>query len=195
MTAIDLRQATLAELRADVSARTGRGINAIVAGIGLWTVFAILGVLVHSEFVLALCYVFGSGLLFPLSLVVAKLMHLDTYAKGNPLGTLAGLTGAVQILFIPLMLGAVFLVPTAVPWFLAVLVGAHFLPFAWLFASRAYVVAAIAIPVAAGLIGLLGPVLLPAAAAIVPIAAPLSVVVILAVVAILLSKENAADRA
>lgn len=86
MTTLELNAATLDELRADVSARTGRGINAIVAGIGLWTVFAILGLLISDDFILALCYVFGSGLLFPLSLLVAKAMRLDTYAKGNGLG-------------------------------------------------------------------------------------------------------------
>jgi len=86
MTTLELNAATLDELRADVSARTGRGINAILAGIGLWTVFAILGLLISDDFILGLCYVFGSGLLFPLSLLVAKAMRLDTYAKGNGLG-------------------------------------------------------------------------------------------------------------
>lgn len=188
MTTLDLHTATLDELRADVSARTGRGINAIIAGIGLWTVFAILGLVIRNEFVLALCYVFGSGLLFPLSLLVAKAMRLDTYAKGNGLGTLAGIIGSVQILFIPLMVGAILLLPAAVPWFLAVLVGAHFLPFSWLFASRAYVFAAVSIPVAAGLIGLLLP-------AIVPVAVPLTVVVLLAVTAVGLARANAAGTA
>jgi len=194
MTTLDLAKASLADVRADLSARTARGINAIVAGIGLWTLFTILGIVLRSEFVLALCYVFGSGLLFPLSLVVARWMRIDTFAKGNPLGPLAGVNGAVQILFIPLMLGAVFFIPTAVPWFLAVLVGAHFLPYAWLYSSRAYVVASVAIPVVAGLIGILTPFILPELATlIVPIAAPAAVVVILAIVAAMLVKENRAD--
>lgn len=188
MTTIDLSAATLPELRADLTRRTGRGINAIVAGIGLWSVFTALGAVVPNEFVLALCYVFGAGLLFPLSLLVARAMKLDTFAKGNPLAPLAGLTGTLQLLFTPLMIGATFLVPAAVPWFLAVLVGAHFLPFSWLFASKAYVFAAVAMPVLAGLAGWLLPTL-------VPIVAPAAVVAVLVVTAIMLARENAADRA
>lgn len=187
MTTVTLDNATLAELRADISARAGRGINAIITGIGLWTVFAILGMLIPNEFVLGLCYLFGSGLLFPLSLVVAKAMKLDTYAKGNGLGPLAGIIGAVQILYIPLMVGAIILLPATVPWFLAVLVGAHFLPYAWLFSSRAYVFASVSIPIISGLIGLLFP-------AAVPIASPAAVVVLLAITAGMLARENAADK-
>lgn len=150
--------------------------------------FTALGAVVPNEFVLALCYVFGAGLLFPLSLLVARAMKLDTFAKGNPLAPLAGLTGTLQLLFTPLMIGATFLVPAAVPWFLAVLVGAHFLPFSWLFASKAYVFAAIAMPVLASLTGWLLP-------GLVPIVAPASVVAVLIVTATLLARENAADRA
>jgi len=83
------------------------------------------------------------------------------------------------------MLGAVFLTPRSVPWFLAVLVGAHLLPYAWLYRSRAYLVASIGIPVASGLVGWLLPDL-------VRFAAPAAVVVLLAVTAFLLHRENRA---
>lgn len=180
-----LASAPLDTLQTDLSVRTGRGINAMIAGVILWTLFGIAGAVVADEFILALVYVFGAGLLFPLSLLVAKALRLDTYAKGNPLGPLAGILGGLQILFIPLMLGAVFLTPRSVPWFLAVLVGAHLLPYAWLYRSRAYLVASIGIPVASGLVGWLLPDL-------VRFAAPAAVVVLLAVTAFLLHRENRA---
>ncbi|GAA4114012.1 hypothetical protein FB556_0788 [Enteractinococcus coprophilus] len=177
----------LTHLRQDLSHRTGRGLNAIVAGIVLWSTFTVLGVVLSDSFVLALAYVFGAGALFPLSLLVAKFLKLDPFASGNPLGTLAGLLGAVQVLFIPLMIGAVLAVPTMVPWFLAVLVGAHFLPFSWVYSSRAYLIAAISMPVAAGSYAWLLP-------ASVPIVVPAAVTAILILVAVLLSRENAKTR-
>jgi hypothetical protein len=97
---------------------------------------------------------------------------------------LAGLLGAMQILFIPLMIGAVLTVPDMVPWFLAVLVGAHFLPFSWVYESRAYIVAAVSIPLAAGLIAWLVPTL-------VATLVPATVTALLALTAILLKRENA----
>lgn len=65
-------QESLTQLRHDLSYRTGRGLNAIIAGIFLWEAFAVLGVLITDSYMLGLVYVFGAGLL-----------------------------GAVQLLFIP----------------------------------------------------------------------------------------------
>lgn len=184
MTTIDrLAAANLDELQTDLAARTGRGINATTAGIVLWAIFAALGAVIADDRILALFYVLGAGLLFPFSLVVAKVMKLDTFAKGNPIAPLAGLLGAVQILYIPLMIGALLVVPHMVPWFLAVLVGAHFLPYAWLFRSRAYVFASVSIPLAAGAVGWLLPDLA-------RFAAPGAVVVLLAITTFLLAREN-----
>jgi len=91
-----LASAPLDTLQTDLSVRTGRGINAMIAGVILWTLFGIAGAVVADEFILALVYVFGAGLLFPLSLLVAKALRLDTYAKGNPLGPLAGILGGCR---------------------------------------------------------------------------------------------------
>jgi hypothetical protein len=55
------------------------------------------------------------------------------------------------------MLGAYFATPQMAPWYLAVLVGAHFLPFSWLFEGRAYLFAAVATSLSAGLTGWLLP--------------------------------------
>jgi len=188
VTTDNLTTADLPTLQRDLCARTGRGLNAIVAGVILWTLFAAAGAVVADDFILALVYLFGAGLLFPFSLLVAKVLRLDPYAKENPLGTLAGVLGSVQILFIPLMWGAAFAVPHMVPWFLAVLVGAHLLPYAWLYRSRAYVFASIALPVAAGAVGWL----LPHG---VRFAAPGAAVVLLIVTAFLLARENRAASA
>jgi len=177
-------QQSLTQLRQDLSHRTGRGLNSIVAAIFLWAAFTVLGVFITDSYTLTLIYVFGAGLLFPLSLLVSKPLGLDPFAAGNPLGTLAGLLGAMQILFIPLMIGAVLTVPDMVPWFLAVLVGAHFLPFSWVYESRAYILAAAAIPLTAGLIAWLVPNL-------VTTLVPATVTALLAVTAILLRRENA----
>ena len=143
----------MVEIKADLARRTGRGVNNIVAGIGLWIVFGILGILLPDSPKKALIYLFGAGLLFPLGLLVGSLMKLDIFAKGNPLSHLPGYLGGLQILFIPLMVGAYFASPNMVPWYLGVLVGAHFLPFGWLYDSKAYTIGAVMISLLSGLVG------------------------------------------
>jgi hypothetical protein len=83
------------------------------------------------------------------------------------------------------MIGAYVTTPQAVPWYLAVLVGAHFLPFAWLYDSRAYVFCAVATVAAAGLSAWM----LPAATYIVT---PFAVAAVLAVTVVLLVRQSAA---
>lgn len=178
---------TLDTLKLDFARRTRRGLNNIIAGILLWSLFAILGIVLADWPQKALIYLFGAGMLFPLGLASGAALKFDVFAKGNPPGLLAGLIGGLQILFIPLMLGAYFTTPQMAPWYLAVLVGAHFLPFSWLYEGQAYRFAAVATSIGAGLSGWL----LPNNTFVVT---PLIVVVILVATAVLLQREIAADR-
>ncbi len=179
--------ASLDALRQDLRTRTGRGSSALLGGTLLWATFGILGLVLPDRPERALLYLFGAGALFPLSLLLARVRGLDPFARGNPLGTLAGLLGAVQVLYIPVLLGAYYLIPDAVPWFLGVLVGAHLLPFAWLHGSTGYLTAAIGTTTAAGLSGWL-------TAEHAHITTPFSVTAVLAVASVLLLRESRTDR-
>jgi hypothetical protein len=83
------------------------------------------------------------------------------------------------------MIGAYITTPQAVPWYLAVLVGAHFLLFAWLYDSGAYVFCALATVAAAGLSAWM----LPGATYVVT---PFAVAAVLAATAALLVRQSAA---
>lgn len=73
------------------------------------------------------------------------------------------------------------------PWYLGVLVGPHFLPFAWLYGSRAYLFASAATTAAASPAGWI----LPALAFVAP---PSAVAAVLLLTSLLLWREAAADR-
>jgi hypothetical protein len=141
---------TLPALQRDLAVRTGRGISNMVAGALLWTALTVVGALVADDTAVAVVYLAGAGLLFPIALAIARVQGLDPWAKGNPLGTLAGLLGGVQILYIPVLIGMAATGPQNVPWVLAVLVGAHLLPFMWVYRSETYLFAAATICVLAG---------------------------------------------
>ena len=178
---------TIEESKRDLARRTRRGISNILAGVLLWTLFAVLGILLPPSPEKALIYLFGAGLLLPMGLGLGALLRFDMFAKGNPLTQLAGLLGGLQILFIPLMIGAYYASPQMVPWYLAVLVGAHFLPFSWLYESRGYWFAAVATSVGGGLSGWL----FPEQAFVMT---PLLVAGVLAITAVLLLQEIKSDR-
>jgi hypothetical protein len=72
-------------IKLDLARRTWRGLNNILAGILLWGGFAVLGMILPDSSLKALVYLFGAGLLFPLGLLIGKLLKIDMFAQGNPL--------------------------------------------------------------------------------------------------------------
>lgn len=175
-------------LKRDLARRSWRGLPNILAGVLLWATFGVLGIILPATPQRALVYLYGAGALLPLGMLIAALLRIDLFAKGNPLALLGGYLGGLQILFIPLMLGAYFTTPQLVPWYLGVLVGAHFLPFAWLYDSRAYLFGALATTAAAALTGWL----LPALPFVAP---PFAVAAVLLLTALLLWWEASDDAA
>lgn len=147
----------LAALKLDLAVRTRRGLPMIVAACVLWSVFVLTGLSLPTSQAQALVYLFGAGMLVPLGLATASLLKIDLFVNDNPLSGLLGYAGGAQILFAPIMIACYFTAPSSVPWFLAVLVGAHFLPFAWIFESRSYIFAAVAMSALAGLSAWLWP--------------------------------------
>ncbi len=171
---------------------TQRGINNILGGILLWTTFGVLSLLLPDRLPLtnqpheAIVYLFGAGLLFPLGLLIGQWMGIDTFAKDHPMSLLSGLIGGLQILFIPVMLGAYFASPESVPWYLASLVGAHFLPFYWVYDSIAYLIGALGLVLVAVVAALFAP-------ALTFLIVPFGVATVLLVVAFVLNRENQKD--
>lgn len=174
---------TVQAAKDDLARRTRFGMPYILAGFLLWMVFGLLGVILPASPRNGLIYLFGAGLLWPLGLAIGALLKIDQFAKGNPLAPLAGLLGGMQILFIPLMIGAYVNTPQAVPWYLAVLVGAHLLPFTWLYDSKAYLFCAVTSVIVAGLSGWL----LPDRTYVVT---PFAVAIVLALTAWLLARQS-----
>lgn len=178
----------LGTMKRDLARRSWRGLPNIMAAVGLWIAFGALGIALPDTPQRALIYLFGAGLLLPLGLLIAALLRIDLFARGNPLALLGGYLGGLQILFIPLMVGAYLATPQFVPWYLGVLVGAHFLPFAWLYDSRAYLLGSIGTASAAALTGWLLP-------AMTYVATPFAVAAALLLTALLLWRERMDDPA
>ncbi len=178
---------TINEAKHDVARRSRRGITTIRAGVVLWTTFGVLGMVLPPSPHRALIYLFGAGMVLPIGMLLAALLKIDLFANGNPLGRLGGVLGGLQLLFIPLMIGAYGATPHAVPWYLGVLVGAHFLPFMWVFNSYAYLFCALATTAVAGLSGLVLPHLT-------FVVTPFAVAGVLLITVVLLMREIAADE-
>ena len=95
-----------------------------------------------------------AAVLLPLSYFVSKLINVDFQNKGNPLTELGILFSVNQALYLLIAMWVYPTIPEKMLMILAIIFGAHLLPYSWLYKSRVYLVLSILIPFLALIIGL-----------------------------------------
>lgn len=140
------------ELRMELSAEAGKGYPMFIAGVIFWLLMGVGGFFVPQQ-IMVWVYLFGIGLVLPLGILVSKLIHVNFLATHNPLSTIGGLVGGIQIFFAPIIILVAYQQPDWIPFIVGVLTGAHFLPYVAIYRSKAYIFQTVATVVAASLIG------------------------------------------
>lgn len=126
------------EVVLDLMKRTKKGIAMFYVGTVYWLLLGLLSFAGLDIKLMGLIYFIGAGMLFPLGILVSKVLKIDFIAGDNPLTKIAGVLGGMQILFAPVLIFVYMENPGWIPFFVAILTGAHFLPFAVLYKSKAY---------------------------------------------------------
>jgi hypothetical protein len=173
--------------RATLARVTRRGIGATIAGIFFWAAAVALttwsGLPVRTQGWALLCVAI---LVYPAGYLINRALGGDLLARGHPLGGIVRTLGATEGLGWAVTGVFVLQAPTLVPFAMAAMAGAHFLPFAWLYRSRAYAVLGAASVTGAALLQILLPDLAPRAI-------PASMVVGYALATIAVARQNGAE--
>lgn len=106
------------------------------AGALYWLAMGVLGLIIEGK-TLALCYLLGVGSIFPLGLLLGRLLKADLMSR-NPLGALSGIVGGIQAFFLPLWIVIYIEHFELIPFAIGLLAGSHFLPYIWIYRSRTY---------------------------------------------------------
>jgi hypothetical protein len=140
------------ELSMELSAEAGKGYPMFIAGIIFWLMMGVGGLFVPQQ-IMVWVYLFGIGLVLPLGILVSKVVHVNFLATHNPLSTIGGLVGGIQIFFAPIIILIAYQQPDWIPFVVGVLTGAHFLPYAAIYQSKGYIFQTVATVLAASVIG------------------------------------------
>lgn len=144
---------TLEELRLDSARNQKKGLHFIVASIFIWIAIAAI----HYTSMAALSknfYTFmAAAALLPLSFGISKLIKADFTHKSNPLTNLGLLFSLNQMLYLLIAMWVYSAVPEKFVMVLAIIFGAHLLPYSWLYKSVSYRVMSIAVSIAILIIG------------------------------------------
>lgn len=92
--------------------------------------------------------------LLPISYLVSKPLKIDFQNKDNPLTALGVLFSVNQILYLLIAMWIFPTIPEKMLMVIAMIFGAHLMPYSWLYESKSYLAFSIAIPFVALFVGL-----------------------------------------
>ena len=141
-------------LKIDFAVKQKKGLPFILASAVLWTImlFAFLTDLnLTAKNVIAMCC---SALLMPVGMLFGRILKVDIFSKDNPLSGLSVVAALNQLMYLPIVLWTMYAVPDKMIMVYAIVVGAHFLPYYWIYFSPTYFYASILIPIASLLFGI-----------------------------------------
>ncbi|WP_338472407.1 hypothetical protein R4Z10_06575 [Niallia sp. XMNu-256] len=128
---------TLDLLQSNIIKEAKKGYPILLSGCIVFLIFAFLPTLFSMDTVY-LIWIFGLSVIFPLGLLLSKLLKVNILTTGNPLGTLGGIIAAPQAFYIPVFIIVYMHMPSYLPFTIGLLGGSHFLPYMWIYRSKAY---------------------------------------------------------
>lgn len=144
----------LTEIKKDCAVKQKKGLHFILASIIIW--IAVLFVHISSLPILTknLFTFCCTAPLLPISYLISKIIKVDFQNKENPLTNLGVLFSVNQILYLLIAMWIYPTIPEKMLMVIAMIFGAHLLPYCWLYSSKSYMFFSILISLMALIIGL-----------------------------------------
>jgi hypothetical protein len=131
---------SLRELRLDLAVRSKWNIGFFWAGLVFWLYTAVVGWL-HPLQVARIYWLFGTALIFPVAMLVSKLVRADAFSKGNPLGEAVGYTHmSVILMTLPMVFVAFYRYPEFMVLIMAISFSLDFYLMSWAFGSPLFAI-------------------------------------------------------
>ena len=144
----------LEELKKDCSIKQKKGIHFIIASVIIWSMVLIVQLTslpVLTKNLLTFCC---TAPLLPLSFLVSKILKIQFQDKSNPLNNLGILFSANQMIYLLIAMWIYPTIPDKMLMVIAMIFGAHLLPFGWLYNSKTYFGLSVIIPILSLIVGL-----------------------------------------
>jgi len=144
----------LEQLRLDCAIKQKKGLHFILASILIWTLVTIIHLTQLPILTKNLLTFSATAPLVPLAFFISKLIKVNFTDKTNPLNQLGIIFSLNQMLYLLIAMWVYPTVPDKLVMIIAMIFGAHLLPYAWLYQSRIYAIMSILIPFIALYVGM-----------------------------------------
>lgn len=139
----------LSELKLDCATKQKKGLHFILGSIVIWALIAFVHLTdlpILMKNMLTFC---ATAPLVPLAFFISKLIKVEFSDKKNPLNSLGLLFSLNQMLYLLIAMWVYAAVPDKMVMVIAMIFGAHLLPYAWLYSSRIYAIMSVLVPIVA----------------------------------------------
>ncbi|HGH5623565.1 TPA: hypothetical protein ACJI5O_002360 [Clostridioides difficile] len=143
----------LEELRIDCAIKQKKGIHFISASIIIWFLVLVIQTLdlpILTKNLLTFCC---TAPLLPLAFLISKLLKIQFQDNTNPLNNLGILFSLNQMLYLLIAMWIYPTLPEKMLMVIAMIFGAHLLPYSWLYKSKTYMIISILISISSLIIG------------------------------------------
>lgn len=144
----------LEELRLDCATKQKKDLHFILASIVIWSIVLIIHLSSLPILTKNLFTFFATAPLMPIAFLISKLIKVDFQNKENPLTNLGVLFSVNQILYLLIAMWVYPTLPEKMLMVIAMIFGAHLLPYGWLYKSKSYIVFAVLIPILSLIVGI-----------------------------------------
>lgn len=142
-------------LRNDCIIKQKRGLHFIFTSVIIWIGILLVNLSSMPLLTKNLFTFMCTALLLPIAFLMSKLLKIDFQNKDNPLTVLGVLLSSNQILYLLIAMWIYSAIPNKMVMVIAIIFGAHLLPYSWLYKSKSYLIFSIAISFLALFIGLM----------------------------------------
>ena len=143
----------LDQLRLDCAIKQKKGLHFILSSIVIWSLVTVIHLTNLPILTKNLLTFSATAPLVPLAFFVSKIIKINFSDKSNPLNQLGIIFSLNQMLYLLIAMWVYPTVPDKLVMVIAMIFGAHLLPYAWLYQSKIYAIMSILIPFIALYIG------------------------------------------
>jgi hypothetical protein len=143
----------LNELRLNCAKEQKKGLHFILTSILIWTMITFIHMTSLPILTKNLYTFCVTALLLPIAFFISKIIRVEFSNKENPLNNLGMLFSLNQMLYLLIAMWIYAAVPEKMVMVLAMIFGAHLLPYGWLYQSINYKIMSVIIPIVTLIIG------------------------------------------
>ncbi|WP_147535745.1 DUF7010 family protein [Bacillus marasmi] len=128
----------LVQIKNDLSIRGKNGIGFLLSGSVIWTIITVIFFQEMDIQIKNILMLFATGIMFPLAILISKIIKAEWIFKDVPLSSLGVIFNVAQFFYFPIMFYAFAKSPNEMVLFFAIITGAHFFPYGWLYNCKPF---------------------------------------------------------